>query len=206
MKIYKKKNSVLHYFTPRYFLSAIISLAILSCAASVSVSAAEYVYISDNLRVGVRKEPVSGVPPISVVFTGMRLEVHEKIDGYVKITTDKGIEGWIKDIYVTKKAPAIIQLNAFRVKYDKLKKELSQGSDTASILEKANLTLNDQIDELKAERREWSRERASLMASQYKKSSWFWIIEIIVLISVSFGAGVLWYKTHVMKRLGGLRV
>jgi hypothetical protein len=204
MTIYKKKNSVLHYFTPRYFLSAIISLAILSCAASVS--AAEYVYISDNLRVGVRKEPVSGVPPISVVFTGMRLEVHEKIDGYVKITTDKGVEGWIKDIYVTKKAPAIIQLNAFRVKYDKLKKELSQGSDTSAVLEKANLALNDQIDELKVERREWARERASLMASQYKKSSWFWVIEIIVLISVSFGAGVLWYKTHVMKRLGGLRV
>ncbi|MDH5660311.1 MAG: TIGR04211 family SH3 domain-containing protein [Gammaproteobacteria bacterium] len=204
MTIQKYKNSSLDFFIPRYFISTIISLVILSCAANAS--AAEYVYISDNLRVGVRKEPVSGVPPIGVVFTGMRLEVHEKVDGYVKITTDKGVQGWIKDIYVTKKAPAIIQLNEFRAKYDKLKKELSQGSDTSAVLEKANLTLNDQIDELKAERREWSRERASLMASQYKKSSWFWIIEVIVLISVSFGAGVLWYKTHVMKRLGGLRV
>lgn len=204
MTTYKKKNSILLYFTPHYFLFAIISLAILSCAASVN--AAEFVYISDNLRVGVRKEPVSGVPPISVVFTGMRLEVHDRADGYVKITTDKGVEGWIKDIYVTPKAPAIIQLNAFRVKYDKLKKELSQATDTLSILEKANLALNDQIDELKAERREWSRERASLMASQYKKSSWFWIVEVIVLILVSFAAGVLWYKTYVTKRLGGLRI
>ena len=204
MTTYKKKNSILLYFTSHYFLSAVISLAILSCAASVN--AAEFVYISDNLRVGVRKEPVSGIPPISVVFTGMRLEVHDRADGYVKITTDKGVEGWIKDIYVTPKAPAIIQLNEFRVKYDKLKKELLQASDTSSILEKANLALNDQLDELKGERREWSRERASLMASQYKKSSWFWIVEVIVLILVSFAAGVFSYKTYVTKRLGGLRV
>lgn len=204
MTIQKKIHNILHFFTPRYFLSMIISLLILSCAASVS--AAEYVYISDNLRVGVRKEPVSSVPPISVVFTGMRLEVHDKVEGYVKITTDKGVEGWIKDIYVTKNAPAIIQLNTFRKKYEKLKKEISQSSDTNAVLEKANLALNEQLDQLKSERREWTKERASLMASQYKKSSWFWIIEIIVLIAVSFAAGVFWYKAHVMKRLGGLRV
>lgn len=174
--------------------------------ATANISAAEYVYISDNLRVGVRTEPVSGVPPISVVFTGMRLEVHEKADGYVKITTDKGVTGWIKDIYVTKKAPAIIQLNAIQTKYDKLKKELSQGSNTVAVLEKANLALTEQIDELKAERREWSRERATLVASQYKESSWFWTVVVIVLIILSFVAGIYWYKTHVMKRLGGLRV
>lgn len=202
----KKQNNVLHYFTPHYFLSAIISIVILSGAVTENVTAAEYVYISDNLRVGVRKEPVSGIPPISVVFTGMRLEVHDRADGYVKITTDKGVSGWIKDIYVTEKAPAIIQLNEFRVKYDKLKKEIAEGNKTNEILEKANLALNEKLDQLKAERREWSRERASLIASQYKKSSWFWIIEVIVLIVVSFGAGILWYKTHVMKRLGGLRV
>ena len=117
-----QKKRVIHNFTSNYLLSTIISLILLSC--SLTVNAAEYVYISDNLRVGVRTEPVSGVPPISVVFTGMRLKVHEREEGYVKITTDKGVTGWIKDIYVTKKAPAIIQLNTLRKKYDNLKKEL----------------------------------------------------------------------------------
>jgi len=177
-----------------------MSLLFLSCFTSVT--AAEYVYISDNLRVGVRAEPESGIPPIRVVFTGMRLEVHEKKEGYVKITTDKGITGWIKDIYVTKKAPAIIQLNAFRVKYDKLKKELSAGNDSAAILEKANLSLNSQLDAMKAERREWSTERAKLMASQYKKSSWFWFVAILILNVVSVVAGIYWYKKNVMKTVG----
>lgn len=204
MKMLKNKKRAVYNFMPNYFLSTIISLIMLSC--SLTVNAAEYVYISDNLRVGVRTEPVSGIPPISVVFTGMRLEVHERAEGYVKITTDKGVTGWIKDIYVTNKAPAIIQLNEFRKKYDKLKKELSAGSDTSSILEKANLALTEQVDELKAERREWSQERAKLMASKYRESSWFWIIEILVLIGLSFVAGVFWYKMQVMKRLGGLKV
>ena len=202
MKTLKNKNKMLSYYAPRYFVSLIISLLLFGSA----VNAAEYVYISDKLRVGVRKEPVSGVPPISVVFTGMRLEVHEKVDGYVKITTDKGVTGWIKDIYVTKEAPAIIQLNAFKAKYDKLQKELSQGSNTAAVLEKANIALNEQLDELKSDRREWTRERATLMASQYKESSWFWVVVVTALIVLSFFAGIYWYKNHVMKRLGGLRV
>lgn len=202
MNIQKIKINYLLMLTKSNCL--LMSLMFLSCFTSVT--AEEYVYISDNLRVGVRAEPESGIPPISVVFTGMRLEVHEKADGYVKITTDKGITGWIKDIYVTKKAPAIIQLNAFRVKYDKLKKELSAGNDSAAILEKANLSLNSQLEEMKAERREWSTERAKLMASQYKESSWLWFVAILILIVVSFVAGIYWYKTHVMKRLGGLRV
>ncbi|MCW8901889.1 MAG: TIGR04211 family SH3 domain-containing protein [Gammaproteobacteria bacterium] len=204
MKTQQDKSKTFFYYLPRYLFSFIISLLVLSSAANVN--AAEYVYISDNLRVGVRTEPVSGVPPISVVFTGMRLEVHERVDGYVKITTDKGVTGWIKDIYVTDQAPAIIQLNAIQEKYEKLKKELAEGGDTAATLEKSNLALSEQIEELKVERRDWAKERATLMASQYKESSWLWIVEVIALIVLSFIAGIYWYKNHVMKRLGGLRV
>ncbi len=188
----------------RNFLFSLGAVVLLS--ASVVANAAEYVYISDNLRVGVRTEPVSSMPPISVVFTGMKLEVHEEKDGYIKITTDKGVSGWIKDIYVTKNPPAIIQLNQFKVKYKELTKKLSQRSDTTAVLEKANIALSKQVDELKEEQREWSRERAKFLVSQYKETSWFWVLEIIILVILSFVAGIYWYKSQVMKRMGGLRV
>ena len=197
-------NRVFYNHMPVYFLFIIISLMMLN--GVTSVSAAEYIYISDHLRVGVRTEPVSGVPPISVVFTGMRLELHERADGYVRITTDKGISGWVKDIYVTKKAPAIIQLNAFQVKYDKLKKELLQESDAITVLKKANTVLNEQVDDFKAKQREWSRERTDLIASQHEEKSWFWIVGILFSIALSFAAGVFWNKLQVTKRLGGLKV
>lgn len=199
-----KNNKDFYTTFSNYFLSVVISALLMSF--SLSVNAAEYVYISDNLRVGVRPEPVSSVPPISVVLTGMRLELHERSDGYVKITTDKGITGWVRDIYVTKKAPAIIQLNAFQVKYDKLIKENSSRSDTVAELEKENATLTEQIDELKSSQSEWAKERADLVASQYEDSSYFWLIVVIALIILSFASGILWYKKYVMNRLGGLRV
>ena len=200
----KQKNKKTQNIFHRYFFSSLAIIFILS--NPIIANAAEYVYISDNLRVGVRTEPVSSMPPISVVFTGMRLEVHENKDGYIKITTDKGVTGWIKDIYVTKKAPAIIQLNKMKVQYENLKKELSQGNDATSALEQANIALNKQVDELKSEQREWSRERAKFLATQYKESSSVWIIVIFIIVVLSFIAGIYWYKLHVMKRLGGLRV
>lgn len=185
-------------------LSAVVTL--LLAVWVMPVYAAEYVYISDNLRVGVRAEPVSGVPPIGVVFTGMRLEVHEKVDGYVKISTSKGVTGWIKDIYVTNKAPALIELKELKKKYEKLQKDLSKGGDTTAMLEKANKALSEEISELKKDKREWVNERASLMASQYQESSFLWVFVMLVLVCASFAAGIFWYKNHVMKRLGGLRV
>ena len=171
------------------------------------MAAESYVYISDTLRVGVRKEPQSGLPPIGVVLTGMRLKVLERSDGFMKIETDKGVTGWIKDIYVTEHPPSIIQLKALKKKYQQLEKELATSKDTATMLEKANLALNDQLDDLKSERQQWVRERAELLASQYQESSPVgFIILILLLLLASFIGGIFWYKLRVMKRLGGLRV
>lgn len=198
------KNKVSDYtIKPSYFL---LILSVLSLCGGSFVLAAEHVYISDNLRVGVRVEPESGIPPISVVFTGMRLEVKERRGGYIKITTSKGVTGWIKTIYVTEKAPAIIQLDRLRKKYNKLKSELSTANQSLDILEKANLSLNKKLAEMKGERREWSTDRAKMMATQYEESSWLWIVEAFALVIASFVVGIFWYKSHVMKRLGGLRV
>ncbi len=182
-------------------------LAMILLPSAPVMAASNYVYISDTLRVGVRKEPQSGLPPIGVVLTGMRLKVLERRDGFMKIETDKGVTGWIKNIYVTEHPPSIIQLKALKKKYQQLEKELATSKDTATMLEKANLALNDQLDDLKSERQQWVRERAELLASQYQESSPVgFIILVLLLLLASFVGGIFWYKLRVMKRLGGLRV
>lgn len=181
-------------------------LILLSFIMSHTVHAAEYIYISDNLRVGIRAQPVSGMLPISVAFTGMRLKVEERIEGYIKVTTSKGVTGWIKDIYATKEAPATIQLKHLRTQHKKLKEEHAKSLNAYATLEKANLALNEKVTELKAERRELENERATLMAKQYNDSTWFWVAGIILLVFACFAAGAMWYRTQAMKRLGGLRV
>jgi len=193
MKLHKKNY--------RYFF-----LIMLSFMVNNIIHAAEYIYISDNLRVGIRTQPVSGMLPISVVFTGMRLKVEERIEGYIKVTTPKGVTGWIKDIYATKEAPATIQLKHLRTTYEKLKKERAKDLSAFATLKKANLALSEKVTELKAERRELENDRATLMAKQYSDSTWPWVIGIVVLALACFSAGAIWYRTQAMKRLGGLRV
>lgn len=196
MKLIQNNNIPLNRFLFAFILMLL----------STATLAVETVYISDNLRVGVRTDPQSNDLPIGVVFTGMRMDVLDRMDGYVKIKTDKGITGWVKDIYVTKTPPAIIQLNKLQVKHDSLTKELTAGHDTTGELEKANVVLNEQLDNLKKQQREWQRERAMVIATQYTGTSWFWFILIIVIGIAGFVSGALWYRSQAMKRLGGLRV
>lgn len=198
MKFKNNKNNVIK--------TSFFSLVFCLMAYNSTAWAVEYVYISDNLRVGVRTDPTGDNLPIGVVFTGMRLEVEERSDGYVKIKTEKGLSGWIKDIYVTKDAPAVIELKHLQASYSKLKKDLAQGNETSAALEKANAALNEQIDELKKDRREWQRQRAVEMASHYNDVSWPWYILLILLLAGSFAGGAVWYRTRAMKKLGGLRV
>ena len=198
MKFKNNKNNVIK--------TSFFSLVFCLMAYNSTAWAVEYVYISDNLRVGVRTDPTGDNLPIGVVFTGMRLEVEERSDGYVKIKTEKGLSGWIKDIYVTKDAPAVIELKHLQASYSKLKKDLAQGNETSAALEKANAALNEQIDELKKDRREWQRQRAVEMASHYNDVSWPWYLLLILLLAGSFAGGAVWYRTRAMKKLGGLRV
>ena len=198
MKFKNNKNNLL-----KTSIFSLVFCLISYCSTALAV---EYVYISDQLRVGVRTDPTTDNLPIGVVSTGMRLEVEDRSDGYVKIKTEKGMSGWIKDIYVTNNAPAVIQLKNLQASYSKLKKELAQENETSAVLEKANAALNEQVDELKKDRREWQRQRALAMASPGNDGAWLWYILFILLFGGSFAGGAAWYRTRAMKKLGGLRV
>ena len=62
---------------------------------SIPLAGAETVYVTDNLRIGVRPEPDNNAPPVGVVISGMKLEVLKRSDDYVKIRSSEGVEGWI---------------------------------------------------------------------------------------------------------------
>lgn len=187
-------------------VSRVILGSVALLAVCLPLYAAQYVYVSDNLRVGVRPEPVGNVPPVGVVLTGMRLEILEEKEGYLKIKTAEGVVGWIKDIYVTREEPAVIRLNTLKIQHEKLQAELKQNQESGAVLEKANASLNEQLDTLKEERREWQQERAAMLATQYSGGSWLWWLLWILLLAGAFAAGAFWYRTRVTKRLGGLRI
>lgn len=167
---------------------------------------AKSVFVNDQLRVGVRPEPSQVVAPIGVVLTGMKLQVLERKQPFIKIRTDKGLEGWIKDIYVTDKTPAILRLKGLNKKYQDLQRQLADIEKTRVALEEANSILNDKIDSLKVQRAELQRSQAIQIVSSVKSASGVQIIWLVISLIAGLVIGYFWHRHQSMKRLGGLRI
>lgn len=183
-----------------------LSLLLLTTLNTIAV--AETVYVSDNLRVGVRPEPDNGYTPVGVVLTGMELKVLDRQNGYLKIVTAEGTTGWIKDIYVIEQKPAILKLEQLQKKHLAVSTQLKDSQETLKALEAANRSLNDEVSKLKQERSELQLIQAKSISSQQQtKSTWYWwLVALAVLISGGFIGGMQWNRYQAMKRLGGLRV
>ena len=167
---------------------------------------AETAYVTDTLRVGVRPAPDNQLAPIAVVKTGMRFNVLESANGFVRIKSDDNLEGWIRDTYVVKTPPAMIKLQALQQRQGTLEGQLQTLKESNQVLQEANRVLNARIDQLSTERSQWQLEqaRATLVSSE---ASWYWwLVGILMVAGAGFYSGISWYRQLVMKRLGGLRV
>ncbi len=181
-------------------------------------------YVSDNLRVGIRPAPEANTASLVVVSTGTKLELIEKKGRYIKVRSPSGIEGWIKGAYLSTKKPSSIILKQAQSKIKKLEKEISslskntsderlaQNLDSPLItrLQAEKTQLHQQIEKLKM-----SPERIESSAQENPKFAInlnFLNNEVIAiifgslafLVSLGFLFGVSWHKRQVTKRLGGL--
>ncbi len=190
--------------------SVLGGLLALMALFTTCIAAAEQVYISDTLRVGVRPEPDNRTVPVAVVLSGARLDVLERTEGYLKVRTEKGVTGWIREAYVTTEPPASLRLEAERERRAELERELAEARETARVLEEANRRLLDRADALAAERSRLIREQARLQATIEPRSfstAWmWWLLGVAVVAAAGFFTGITWYRASVMRRLGGLRV
>lgn len=182
---------------------------VIFCLLAIGFSAntlANSVFVNDQLRVGVRPEPSQVVAPIGVVLTGMKLEVLERQAPFIKIRTEKGLEGWIKDIYVTRKIPAILQLKEIEKKQQQTLSKIDDIEQTKTALEEANIVLSDQIVALKSQREELQRNNIERIVSNARPSKGLALYWLVISVVLGFVAGYFWHRHQSMKRLGGLRI
>ena len=174
----------------------------------INIASAESVYVKDSLRVGVRSEPSNSVSPIGVVVTGMQLEVLEYDGDFVKIRTDKGLEGWIKSTYVGQEKPAMLKLDEMQKELQRLKSQTGKRSELIETTEATNKELSEQVEDLKSSNNELrvalSKEKAK---TQDSIAIYIWIVlSYIFFCLLGIVLGVYGYRRYTMKRLGGLRV
>lgn len=186
----------------------LLSLTALFGWPAYAEDGADTIYISDMLRVGVRPEPDNRSTPVGVVITGMQLEVLERRNDYLRIRTDKGLTGWIKDIYATEEPPAMIRLERLKEARAGILEEREQLRETVKVLEKTNSDLNNQLDELKAERSKLQLRVARNAFNQKENGSYWvlWLVGLGLAVIAAFAGGVLWQRRQTTRRLGGLRL
>ena len=171
-----------------------------------AITLAESAYISDTLRVGVRPAPDNQAAPIGVVKTGMRLELLETREGFVRIKTENEVEGWIRDNYVVKTPPAMIKLQKMQQQLGTLESEFKNLEENNLVLQEANRVLNTRIDQLSTERSQMQLAQARATLTSRDVSWYWWLLAILTVAGAGFYSGISWYRQLVMKRLGGLRV
>jgi len=186
-------------------------LCLLVSLTGSAVVMAEQVYVSDTLRVGVRPEPDNRTAPLDVVLSGMRLEVLERREGYLRVRTEKGSTGWVREAYVVSSPPATVRLQALKAEQARLASRLAESEAAAQALEKANQQLLRRIDDLTQERLRLIREQARLQVATAEprpfSATWmWWLLGVAVVAAAGFFTGITWYRQSVMRRLGGLRV
>jgi SH3 domain protein len=170
------------------------------------LAGAETVYVTDNLRIGVRPAPDNNAAPIGVVVSGTKMDVLKRSDDYVKIRSAEGIEGWIKEIHITKEAPVRLQLDQITALYQQVKKDADEKSVQLKTVEDSHGKLTDEVAALKKSNEQLTSELQATGTDKGSSLVWLWIAMLVLAVGGgSFYAGMLWHRQFVMKKLGGLR-
>lgn len=134
------------------YRSLLITIALL-LAASFAAQA-ETRYISDRLVVSVRSNMGADYQVMEHLGTDAPVEILEEVNGFVKVRTEAGNEGYIRSQYVSKALPKPIQIEQLQQQKAELEKRLQQQQqqlqDTAgaSTVNQAELNkLNKQLEE-----------------------------------------------------------
>jgi len=185
-------------------------LICISVFSYTTSSYAETVYVSDNLRVGVRPSPDSSIAPINVVTSGMHLTVIESEDGYIKIRTESGITGWVKEVYMTKEIPVREKFNTLNIQYEKQNTTISELNQAIDKLSNIKVALISDLDKVRTDKSELELKLARILEEKYVddlgNSQNFLIIYAVIIFVTAFLIGMYWYRFLVTRRLGGLRL
>ncbi len=152
------------------FLLGVITL---TCLA-VPASHADTQYVTDMLVLSLREGPGNEHNTIRTLQTNAPVEVLEEQEGFLKVRTEQGEEGWVLKQYITSETPKPIIIAGLNKEIERLKARLEQFKKSReSLKEKWESDKGDQVERAKALEADLAKykEAASKNAKKLKEVS-----------------------------------
>jgi hypothetical protein len=183
--------------------------------ANANVHATQ-LFVSDMLRVNVWERSAGQGELVGIIASGMRVELIEQEEGYGLIRSGE-LEGWVKLDFLSSEPPGSWLRQQFAVSEEEQER----------IIEELKMRLD-----LTAIERDQALERAEVLEQELRRASAapaagepqltsepqgprfklsaetlpYWIGGILFIALLGFLSGISWYKNHVSRRIGGLRL
>jgi len=179
--------------------------------------AAETVYVTDNLRLGLHEAADTSGPAIQTLDSGQELEILSRDRNYANVRLPDGTEGWVKAAYLVADKPAKLIVTETQAESDRLRAELEnlrqQFASPAAIitaLEDESAGLREQVGKNEARIAELSTTSANLRQQQARYQGSLplsWVGGALgVCLSGGFLFGLWWVDRRSRQRHGGIRI
>ena len=179
--------------------------------------AAETVYVTDNLRLGLHEAADTSGPAIQTLDSGQELEILSRNRNYANVRLPDGTEGYVKAAYLVADKPAKLivtetqaESDRLRVKLEDLRQQFAGPAAIIAALEDESAGLRVQADENETRVAELSTTVANLrqQQAQFQGSmplSWVGGALGVCLIG-GFLVGLWWVDRRSRQRHGGIRI
>jgi SH3 domain protein len=193
------------------------ALLCLALGAWVGGAAAETVYVTDSLRLGLHAAPDTSDKAFDILVSGTAVEVLERNPSFARVRLADGREGWVKATFLVAEKPAAARLLELEAEIGTVESAAAAAktAQTAAEEELANLrrelqattgtseSIHETIERLERENtahlERIERYRHTLPLA--------WVVPALVVSLVAgFLVGLWWLDALIRRRHGGFRV
>ncbi len=181
------------------------------------IAAAETVYITDNLRLGLHQAEDTSGRAFRMLESGQALDIISRTRNYANVQLPDGAQGYVKAAYLVEEKPAklilaetIAERDALEAELEETKRAFAGPAATIQGLKDEALSLTSKLENAETQIADLQDENASIrgLKEQYKGSlplNWVAVAIGVCLIG-GFLLGLWWVDRSSRKRHGGIRI
>lgn len=180
-------------------------------------AAAQTVYVTDNLRLGLHEAEDTSGRPFRMLESGQEMEILTRDRNYANVRLPDATEGWVKNAYLVEEKPAKLIVAEITAERDALIAELATTREsfaapaaTIDALRAEVAQAEDRISDAQSRISDLEAENSSYagMKEQYRGSlplSWV-AAAIVVCLIAGILLGMWWVDRQSRMRHGGIRI